>query len=278
MINVCTDTRAQCHNLMTLAAFELAAGFTGTAREHLLNAARCSVTGCCASPRLCRAADAVMPAAPPAVVSLPVAARAVAAAPARAGTSAVVVALRPTGAATPADGAGNRIERRALSLDRLGVGHRRLPLLFDYWRELWSLSRGAMADFDPVRLVQMEALGWVHLVDVGSDDPATFRIVIRGWRVPNGGLSPSREGMRLGEHPVRPLIDSLAADYGAVRVSGAPLYHCIHSRLGGHRYAYRRLILPLSSDGTRVDRLLVATDFGHREAGGRSEAPQLRSQ
>jgi hypothetical protein len=41
-----------------------------------------------------------------------------------------------------------------------------------------------------------------------------------------------------------------------------PLYHGVQSHLRGHRYAYRRLILPLSTDGKRTDRLLVATDFG----------------
>lgn len=256
MLNAVTEMSLRCLNLTSLAAFEVAAGFLGTAREHLLNAARCSATGSCASPRLCRAAVAPAP-APPAVVSLPVP-RASATAP-RAGAAAVIVPLRRPGAAC--DGAGNRVERRALSLDRLGAGHRRLALLFDYWRELWMLSRGAMTDFDPVRLVQMEALGWVHLIDVGADDPAEFSILIRGWRVPNAGMARSRQGMRIGEHPVRLLVDGLVADYHAARKSEWPLYHCIRSQLGGHCYAYRRLILPLSSDGRRNDRLLVATDF-----------------
>ncbi|MGO8915913.1 MAG: hypothetical protein ACLQJR_08400 [Stellaceae bacterium] len=258
---------------MSLAAFEMAAGFLGTAREHLLNAARCSATGSCASPRLCRAADAAAMPLRPAVVSLP--APRPAGAAARAGAVASVVPLRPLGAASQADGAGNRVERRALSLDRLGVGHRRLPMLFDYWRELWSLSRRAMADFDPVRLVQMEALGWVHLVDVGGDDPAKFSIPIRGWRVPNAGMACSREGMRIGEHPFRLLVDGLIADYGAVRETGIPLYHCIEARLDGHRYAYRRLILPLSTDGKRTDRLLVATDFSRQ--GSRAETQEIES-
>jgi hypothetical protein len=251
-------TLPRCLNLTSLAAFEMAAGFLGTAREHLLNAARCVATGHCASPRLCRAADAPPPPFP-AVVSLPKP-RAAGAAP-RVGAAAVIVPLRPPGAASQSDGAGNRVERRALSLARLGAGHRRLALLFDYWRELWTRSRGALTDFDPVRLVQMQALGWVHLVDVGADDPAKFSILIRGWRVPNAGLTRSREGMRIGDHPVRPLVDGLIADYAAARESAWPVYHCIRSRLGGQCYAYRRLILPLSAGGRRTDRLLVATDF-----------------
>ncbi|HXY99574.1 MAG TPA: hypothetical protein VEI03_06210 [Stellaceae bacterium] len=269
------NTRAEaprCLNLTSLAAFEMAAGFLGTAREHLLNAARCGATGQCASPRLCRAANAAAPPPFPAVVTLP-APRAAVAAP-RVGAEAVIVPLRPPGAASQVDGAGNCVERRALSLDRLGAGHRRLPLLFDYWRELWMLSRGAMTDFDPVRLVQMEALGWVHLVDVGADDPANFSILIRGWRVPNAGIARSREGMRIGEHPIRPLAEGLAADYRAARESEWPLYHGIRSRLGGHDYAYRRLILPFSVDGKRIDRLLVATDFAPQGGGMGTETSE----
>ncbi len=272
LLNVRSQTQPRCPNLMGLAAFERAAGFLGTAQEHLRNAARCSATGSCVSPRLCCAAGAAAVPLLPVVVSLP--ARPPAAAP-RPGAAAEVVPLRPPGTAAPADGAGNRVERRALSLDRVGVGHRRLPMLFDYWRELWALSRGAIADFDPVRLMQMDALGWVHLIDVGGDDPAKFSISIRGWRVPNAGLAHSREGMHIGDHPVRLLVDGLVADYGAVRRSGTPLYHGIESRLGGHRYAYRRLILPLSTDGMSIDRLLVATDFAPQElAVGRREAAQ----
>jgi hypothetical protein len=68
--------------------------------------------------------------------------------------------------------------------------------------------------------------------------------------------------MRLGEHPVHLLSESVMSDYRVAREVGAPLYHRVRSRLRGHNYAYRRLILPLSSDGKRTDRLMVATDFG----------------
>lgn len=275
MLSTRTET-PRCHNLASLAAFEMAAGFLGTAREHLLNAARCGATGKCASPRLCRAVNTAAAAPVPEVVSLP-APRAVAAAP-RLGAEAMIVPLRPPGSAPQADDAGNRVERHALSLARLGAGHRRLPLLFDYWRELWMLSRGAMTDFDPVRLVQIEALGWVHLVDVGVEDPANFSILIRGWRVPNAGIARSREGLRIGDHPVRLLADGLIADYRAARDGEWPLYHVIRSRLCGHDYAYRRLILPLSADGKRIDRLLVATDFTlPGSGGGGTEAPESAS-
>jgi hypothetical protein len=254
---VATEGPERCRNLLCLAAFEIASGFFGTAREHIVNAAHCSATGRCASPRLCGAAEAP-PAAAAAVVSLP-APRTGAAPPPKIG-AAEIFALTPP-SAHAADSAGNRVERRSLSLGRL-QSSRRLSLLLEYWRELWMQSHGAMIDFDPVRLVQISALGWVHLIDVSAADPARFSVPIRGWRVPNAAIGESREGMRLGAHPVRILAEGVMADYTAARDNETPLYHAIHSLLRGHRYTYRRLILPLSSDGKLTDRLLVATDFG----------------
>lgn len=160
-----------------------------------------------------------------------------------------------------ADHAGNRLASRPLPAERVAAGPR-LSRLLEYWRELWLLSRGRLADFDAVRLVQMASLGWVHLVDVGDPDPAKFSIAIRGWRVPNAEIGKSRQGMQRGEHPVRILGERVMADHAAARDGETPLHHCIQSRLRGHSYAYRRLILPLSTDGARTDRLLVATDFG----------------
>lgn len=251
------DTPQRCRTLLSLAAFELAAGYAGTAREHLVSAAHCGATGCCASPSLCAAAAPPPRRAEPEVVRLPAKRGAVL----RAAAAASVVPLVAPGEVSRADRAGNRLASRRLPPERLAASPR-LARLAAYWRELWLLSRGRLADFDAVRLVQMGALGWVHLVDVGDADPARFAIAIRGWRVPNAEIGKSRDGMRLGEHPLRILARSVMADYQAARDGEAPLYHCIRSRLRGHSYAYRRLILPLSSDGTRTDRLLVATDFG----------------
>jgi hypothetical protein len=243
----------RCRNLLSLAAFELAAGFGGTARDHLAGVAHCCATGCCASPRICRAGDEAHPPSPQ-VVRLPSSRTAIA--PTAGGATVVTLPHAPV-----AGRAGDQVECRPMPLSRLSES-RRLAQLHDYWRELWLLSRGALADFDPVRLVQIAALGWVHLVDAGAEDPARFAIAIRGWRVPNAGIDKSREGMRLSEHPVRLLSRSVMSDYLAAREVGAPLYHRVRSRLRGHNYAYRRLILPLSSDGKCTDRLLVATDFG----------------
>jgi hypothetical protein len=254
---VATDGPERCRNLLCLAAFEIASGFFGTAREHIVNAAHCSATGRCVSPRLCGAAEAP-PAAEAAVVSLP-APRSCAVAPPKSGAAEILALTPPT--AHAADAAGNRVERRPLSLGRL-QSSRRLSMLLEYWRELWLQSHGAMIDFDPVRLVQISALGWVHLIDVSDADPTRFSVPIRGWRVPNAAIGESREGMQIGEHPVRILAEGVMADYAAARDNETPLYHAIHSQLRGHRYTYRRLILPLSSDGKRTDRLLVATDFG----------------
>jgi hypothetical protein len=244
----------RCRNLLSLAAFELAAGFGGTARDHLAGVAHCRATGCCASPRICASGVEAPPLSSPRVVRLPLSRTAIA--PVAGG--ATIVTLPP---APAADRAGDRFECRPMPLSRLAES-RRLSRLHDYWRELWLLSRGALADLDPVRLVQIAALGWVHLVDAGAEDPARFAIVIRGWRVPNADIDKSREGMRLGEHPVRLLSESVMSDYLVAREVRSPLYHRVRSRLRGHSYAYRRLILPLSSDGKCTDRLLVATDFG----------------
>lgn len=250
----------RCVILPSLAAFERAAGFAGTACEHLRDAARCGATGCCAAPRLCRTQAPPAPARPK-VIALP-AARPGAGPTRGAGAACGSVLPRLPAAPPQADGEGNRVERRAVSLAALDATAGGLTLLLDYWRELWTLSRGALVDLDPIRLWQMEMLGWVHLVDVAAADPARFSIPIRGWRVPNADIALSREGMSFGDHPIRVLAESVTADYAEARATARPAYHQMRSRLAGHGYAYRRLILPLSTDGTRIDRLLVATDFG----------------
>lgn len=166
----------RCLNPTSLAAFEMAAGFPA-------RAVRCRATGRCVSPHLCRAAGASPRSGEPAGAVL------------RTG-AAMIVPLRPPGALR-ADGAANRVERRALSLDRLGAGCRRCSTIG------WSCGCYRAAPRSSIRSGWCRWTGSVHLVDVGANDPASFSILIRGWRVPNAGMAPSREGMRIGEHPVR---------------------------------------------------------------------------
>jgi hypothetical protein len=167
----------------------------------------------------------------------------------------IVVALDSL-AASQEDEAGNRVSRLPLSIETLRAKRDGLTNLFLYWEAVWR-SGGRLSDIDPVRLIQLGLLDRMHLINADDPDPRGFVLELRGPNAPSvpGSL---RNGDRLTQHPVGILAASLLDDYERVRRRGEPQYARVDSCLFGENYRYRRLILPLTMDGSRVDRLLVA--------------------
>ena len=250
----------RCHDLLSLAAFEVHAGYVGTAQAYMDAVQRCRQTGCCAAPNVCgskREPDAGKSAA---IIRFPNAARADGAGDGVPSAGATLTPLaRPV---RQTDASGNQVERRSLSPAMLRLRGGSLAELLAYWQQLRVLGSGTLADLDSIRLLKMGLLGWLHLVDVAAPDPDKFWLPICGWRVPIPYLDRSRNGVRFDEYPVRLLARAVTRDYLEVRTSGMPIYQHFRSRISGRAYNYLRLILPMSTDGTRTDRLLVAMDFG----------------
>ncbi|HYM03621.1 MAG TPA: hypothetical protein VET85_11795 [Stellaceae bacterium] len=250
----------RCHDLLALAAFEVHAGFVGTAQTYVQGVRRCWETGCCAAPNICnRRGEAVADRTSNVIAFSPDAAR-----PGDRPAAPTATSASPTAIATPerrSDLAGNHIERQALSIATLRARGGRLARLLDYWQQLHITGGGLLGNLDAVQLSQMEMLGWLHLVDIGDPDPGKCWLPIWGWRVPFPYPYESANGLRFDEFPIRLLADTVTEDYAEVRARGTPKYQHFRWRLSGSNYNYRRLILPMSAGGKATDRLLVAVDF-----------------
>lgn len=258
-----------CVDLVTLASFERQIGFERVADAYLEMASGCD--GCnCRSPFHCGTA---------------------AAAQAKSAASARVLAFKARRSSYPRsaeptvstggdnlvpmtlererveDSSGNWMERvnRPVSALRPERIHGSVELLFEYWHSLWVISHGTLGDIDPIRFGQLGWLGRLHLVDVSHPDPRQFHFQIRGARIP-AVSGASREGAPLGNHPLPIVADIVTRDYNRVRRDQEPLYSHLRGSLAGAEYRYDRLILPLSTSGKRVDRLLVAIKM--QELGG----------
>lgn len=152
---------------------------------------------------------------------------------------------------------GNFIARRVLHLDIARARGDVLSDVLDYWTTLrGDRAMPLFGDIDPVRLAQIGALGWVHILNAANPDPERMRIDLYGDKSPldNGRIYT---GLEVGDYPIRVYAQSIVADLESVRRSGEPRYFRVRNRLRGVDYRYARLALPFSTDGTRTDRVMV---------------------
>lgn len=135
----------------------------------------------------------------------------------------------------------------------------RLHRLFDYWNRLRAGRRyPARADIDPLDLGPM--LANVFLVDV-LDGPR-FRFRVTGTAVDeiHAQTLTGKEPRDIRTPEVAELVE---AQYRTVLEEGTP--RCDHLVLhgsDGSYWHYERLILPLSSDGAKIDMFLCGIHRG----------------
>jgi len=165
-----------------------------------------------------------------------------------------------------ADDRGNQIERRALSFNTLKPASS-LDDLFQYWQWLSSATDRRLTDLDVVQLMRTRIIGRLHLVDVGSSDPADFRFDLVGEAI------PLKLPARPSTLPVAIYADATMRDYNTVRLTDAPRLQRIRGRMEGTGYHYIRLILPLLDKRRRVSHLAVAIERGPGD--GMSLAPRF---
>lgn len=130
----------------------------------------------------------------------------------------------------------------------------RLRRLYDYWRERWrGEAPPARADIDPAELKPL--LPNLALVDV-EEEPRRFRFRLVGTDIVQR-YGEEITGRRLDEVGLGCELAAIAEQYDETVREQAPTY-CRHElpRPGGKRVKYERLLLPLSSDGRRIDMLL----------------------
>ena len=166
----------------------------------------------------------------------------------------------PAGAAdfgpTLTDTEGNGIIRQPLDLNHLRQSPDPFGALLVYWDSLARETVPRFADFNPFQLREMRLLGQINVINVAPDDPADFTIEMHGaGRTFDGGVNYT--GMRVSEYAIPIVAQSLMVDYNTTKVTGRPLWHQVVVELPRTRMAYRRLLLPFSSDGRRANRLMA---------------------
>lgn len=107
-------------------------------------------------------------------------------------------------------------------------------------------------------LIEAGLVSSTHLVNVTSTDPAGFYFEFYGPRI--GILqSKSYRGACLGDAEW-PIVGNMAMrDYSKVRDTRQPMLSQIELLLNNRRSVYRRLLLPVFSDGGKVSHVLAAT-------------------
>jgi hypothetical protein len=143
---------------------------------------------------------------------------------------------------------------------RLGLGDmcpadKRLEEMLRYWSDLRSGGRlPARPQIDHLALKPM--MGWIHVVDTTAPSPGRYFYRLWGSSVRlDSGKDHTR--MTLGDCPWPLLRDGAMQDYGNVVATGEPTYHLISHTIDYTQHSIARLLLPLASDGRRVDQLLV---------------------
>jgi hypothetical protein len=266
-----------CSYLRTIARLEQLAGFDRTAHLYEQAAARCKTEGCWAAQRGEAATGAavadqspirlkavVMP-PKPSVILPP--SRAVDAIPFD--RSALVDRV--------SDGAGNYVETRTLRLESLTDRTDSLGYIFQYWRQLFAGTECTLSNIDTIHLERAGIIGKLHIVDVGSSDPADFRYDLLGYAVPVGYIE------KPCAHPVEIYAGRVIHDYNLVRLTAAPRLQRIRSQLGGLSYHYTRLTLPFQDARGGVTRLAVAIrqepgDGAKVETGNQLGAAHIRDE
>lgn len=130
-----------------------------------------------------------------------------------------------------------------------------LRRLYRYWDEKRAGRRfPARSDIDPTDLPYL--LGWLNLIDV-LHNPLRFRYRLQGTKlVWHTGFEMT--GKFLDEHPQPEFRTYLARSWQRIVDSGEPEHEVHDQFLDETAQRFESLRLPLSSDGVRVDMLILA--------------------
>ena len=98
------------------------------------------------------------------------------------------------------------------------------------------------------------ARGRAHLLDTSDTRPERYRFQL--WASASSYLGEHTNQV-LGNMPAGLMREDAIEDYWEVVTTGVPTYHLIHRTENQCPYSYSRLLLPVATDGRRVNQLLV---------------------
>ncbi|HEX3885674.1 MAG TPA: PAS domain-containing protein [Stellaceae bacterium] len=139
------------------------------------------------------------------------------------------------------------------------IANAKLKRLYEYW----ATKRGdrrfpARADIDPVDMAF--ALGNVILAEVLPETPPRFRIRLHGTTLTRR-VGYDLTGKMLDEMPVPEFRDLSTRSFTKVAQTGEPLHVLADRLVDARMQRYEAILMPLSSDGQRVDMLLVGLSY-----------------
>lgn len=135
------------------------------------------------------------------------------------------------------------------------IKHPRLRQLYEYWDGKRGMrSMPARAELDPIEF--RFVIGDVILVDVIAGDPPKFFIRLHGTNL-SERTNFDLTGKMLDEMPAPEFRDLSTRTFRRVVKSKEPLHAVAERLLDGRMQRYEVIILPLSSDGETVERLIL---------------------
>jgi hypothetical protein len=133
-----------------------------------------------------------------------------------------------------------------------------LRRLYEFWKERRGTRMApARAEFDPLALRYV--LGNLLLVDV-LRDPLRFRYRLCGTNIV-ARVGFDLTGRFVDEHPEPQFRDFALGRYRKVVEFAAPLHDLRNQVFDQRTRRYEVLMLPLSSDGSSIDMVLVAMKY-----------------
>ncbi len=130
-----------------------------------------------------------------------------------------------------------------------------LRRLYLYWDEKRAGRRfPARRDIDATQLSYI--LGWINLIDV-LHNPLRFRFRLHGSMIVET-VGCDMTGKFLDEYPVSDYRPFLEMVWGETVTRASPTHAFYDRIIDGRPRRFESLRLPLSSDGTTIDMLLVA--------------------
>ncbi len=132
-----------------------------------------------------------------------------------------------------------------------------LGRVLNLWQGACQGSRLPAPDARELEPVSEIVGGRAHWVDTCSSNPEAFWF--RTWAEKNSYIfgASGHENRHLGQMPPGLMQAWAIRNYWEVAATRAPTYDLTFIRDYGREYSYTRLILPLATNGRRVDQLLV---------------------
>jgi hypothetical protein len=144
----------------------------------------------------------------------------------------------------------------------LTITNPKLQALYAYWSDKRTGRRfPARADLDPIEMRYV--LGDLMLVDVLDDESLRFHIRLHGCNLfqHHGG---ELTGKMLDELPATERRELVTQTFTQVATTGEPMQAYREFVLDDRWAQYEAVVLPLSSDGLRVNMLLVGQIYSNR--------------